>query len=243
MSVVEIIDKRPTHRSQRQTTDTSLEDTSSTPRPAASLINQLSFSVTGPPSRHHWKSDSEVERCEYENCATSFGFFERRHYCRQCGDIFCTQHCSSYFRLDQDCQFHQDGMLSRGCDPCTAEYHAWTKIVNNLEQPQQYGHTLPKQSSSLLPATTPSPPLLQKQSSPKKRPSISKRDLGVKQQPQAMETRNGFDKKDDQISEIEETPRTKNISIKNSNNKNKSNNDPAFNPAPSVPTDWQWSTF
>ncbi|KAI8336341.1 hypothetical protein BC941DRAFT_514515 [Chlamydoabsidia padenii] len=216
-------DKRPNYLAHKRSsvisppTSPDIQDTITKPT-AVTLVNRLSSSVTGPPSRHHWKSDSEVEHCEYIGCATSFGFFERRHHCRKCGDIFCSQHCSSYFRLDQDCQFHPNGILSRGCDTCTAEYSTWTKslkhhidlpLTNEQQQQQQQQHQHPKKTSF-----------------PKRHPGG-----GMTRQT------DDFEKDDDQ-------PTTRHIasSIK-INHKKKNNNDTVFTPVPSVPTDWQWSTF
>ncbi|KAI8990301.1 hypothetical protein BDB01DRAFT_833316 [Pilobolus umbonatus] len=79
--------------------------------------------VVGPPTKDHWKSDSEALSCNYKDCLSLFGLFERRHHCRRCGDIFCSKHCSNYFRLDQHAQFNIAGTLSRGCDRCLSELH------------------------------------------------------------------------------------------------------------------------
>ncbi|KAI9308547.1 hypothetical protein BJ944DRAFT_260060 [Cunninghamella echinulata] len=102
--------------------------------------------VTGPPAKLHWKPDSESEHCEYEGCATYFGIFERRHHCRRCGDIFCNQHCSNYFRLDQDCKFNNEGILCRGCDNCIHEYNQW--MENKLKNQQAANSTSSSSSSS-----------------------------------------------------------------------------------------------
>ncbi|CAO3652994.1 unnamed protein product [Cunninghamella echinulata] len=60
--------------------------------------------------------------CAYPGCTRAFGFFERRHHCRKCGDIFCSIHCSNYLRLNQDSEFHPKGFLSRGCDSCAENW-------------------------------------------------------------------------------------------------------------------------
>jgi hypothetical protein len=65
-------------------------------------------------------------------CPTSFGLFERRHHCRKCGDIFCSVHCSNYFRLDQFAQFHPKGVLSRGCDNCASDYIQWQEELRQM---------------------------------------------------------------------------------------------------------------
>ncbi|ORX76689.1 FYVE-domain-containing protein [Anaeromyces robustus] len=72
--------------------------------------------VLGPPSRSHWKPDSEVKACAA--CHRPFTFINRRHHCRRCGDIFCNQ-CASYtFRLDRNCKIDSKGVLSRVCRTC-----------------------------------------------------------------------------------------------------------------------------
>ncbi|KAF8437870.1 hypothetical protein BGX38DRAFT_1273809 [Terfezia claveryi] len=78
--------------------------------------------VTGPPHRRHWKDDSLSSTCDSPLCAKSFTLFERRHHCRKCGQIFCAAHTSNSVRLDQDCEFHPQGGLSRTCDSCFGEY-------------------------------------------------------------------------------------------------------------------------
>jgi hypothetical protein len=72
--------------------------------------------VLGPPTRSHWKPDSEVKACAA--CHRPFTFINRRHHCRRCGDIFCNQ-CASYtFRLDRNCKIDSKGVLSRVCRSC-----------------------------------------------------------------------------------------------------------------------------
>ncbi|KAI8998393.1 hypothetical protein BC832DRAFT_232986 [Gaertneriomyces semiglobifer] len=76
--------------------------------------------VTGPPTRAHWKPDSEASTCDL--CGERFGFILRRHHCRRCGGVFCLS-CSSHFvRLDQNAQFHPAGVISRVCRSCSDEY-------------------------------------------------------------------------------------------------------------------------
>jgi FYVE zinc finger len=38
-----------------------------------------------------WISDGEVSKCH--KCGTTFGFITRKHHCRQCGNIFCSNCC------------------------------------------------------------------------------------------------------------------------------------------------------
>ncbi|KAI9730203.1 MAG: hypothetical protein M1834_005967 [Cirrosporium novae-zelandiae] len=101
--------------------------------------------VTGPPTREHWKarifslqtfstisltfsieqSDSSSPTCDSPNCDCSFTLFVRRHHCRHCGRIYCSQHSLFTVRLDQNARFHYDGTHSRACDECWDAYKRW----------------------------------------------------------------------------------------------------------------------
>jgi len=87
--------------------------------------------VTGPPSKNHWKPDSEVSCCA--DCNRPFTLIFRRHHCRRCGDIFCNQCTSFTARLDQDCRFNPKGIESRICRKCNDERVSLKKI-NNSDQ-------------------------------------------------------------------------------------------------------------
>lgn len=78
--------------------------------------------VVGPPSKTHWKADSEAKKCTMTYCNRVFNLFERRHHCRRCGDIFCGFHCSHYIRLDQNNRFNLSGFASRVCNKCYDDY-------------------------------------------------------------------------------------------------------------------------
>ncbi|KAK9238365.1 hypothetical protein V1525DRAFT_401374 [Lipomyces kononenkoae] len=77
-------------------------------------------SVTGPPRRNHWVADDSVTDCQ--TCRKTFTFWDRRHHCRRCGHIFCAAHSSHLLRLDQNCNFHPSGTLSRTCDSCATDF-------------------------------------------------------------------------------------------------------------------------
>lgn len=105
--------------------------------------------VTGPPSRAHWKPDSEAVSCDAPTCLKTFSFFERRHHCRRCGNVFCAMHTPHFLRLDQNCRFHPSGELSRACDTCYNEYR---KLVqqrrNSVSSSSQSGSATPIMPSS-----------------------------------------------------------------------------------------------
>ena len=51
-----------------------------------------SWSVTDQPGRavaDHWIKDDSGDSCV--NCAVKFSFSERRHHCRNCGQLFCSK--------------------------------------------------------------------------------------------------------------------------------------------------------
>lgn len=65
-----------------------------------------------------WKKDSDREACAA--CKSGFSFFNRRHHCRGCGDLFC-KNCSG---IEVDCSHR--GFLSpqRVCIICGGQKHA-----------------------------------------------------------------------------------------------------------------------
>ncbi|KNE55848.1 hypothetical protein AMAG_01717 [Allomyces macrogynus ATCC 38327] len=72
--------------------------------------------LTDPPTRAHWRPDSEVSNCVA--CGVAFTLLERRHHCRKCGDVFCHACTATYARLDGHAQFHDHGHLVRVCQSC-----------------------------------------------------------------------------------------------------------------------------
>ncbi|KAI7880699.1 hypothetical protein K492DRAFT_162359 [Lichtheimia hyalospora FSU 10163] len=214
--------KRPTHLTLGQSTTVSrpplstldtiesptLTEQSSVDSKQQSLNSASSFSepVTGPPSRHHWKPDADSTHCAQFGCGTAFGLFERRHHCRKCGDIFCSDHCAQSIRLDQSSRFHPKGILSRCCNGCANDYRRWLTGLQDTHEQQQQDHDHGKEKHA-------------------------RRRTGIMtHQPHAMEGVTELGR--DDIVEANRHP----IAIK-------SKHEVAFNPIPSVPADWQWSTF
>jgi hypothetical protein len=81
--------------------------------------------VTGMPTRDHWKADAASSSCDSPTCRSSFGLFTRRHHCRHCGHVFCYNHTPHLVPLDQNARFHPEGVLSRACDLCWSAYQRW----------------------------------------------------------------------------------------------------------------------
>ncbi|KAH3688910.1 hypothetical protein WICPIJ_000083 [Wickerhamomyces pijperi] len=81
------------------------------------------------PTRAHWRRDTTRKCCAY--CSKPFTFFDRRHHCRKCGDIFCSEHTSHMVKLNEDAQFlnidvnefeKEQGILCKVCDGCYKQY-------------------------------------------------------------------------------------------------------------------------
>lgn len=99
-------------------------------------IQASSSFVTGPPTKNHWKPDSEVSYCS--DCRRAFNIINRRHHCRKCGDIFCGQ-CTNYTaRLDQDCHFNPKGVISRVCRLCHDDYQSRIILLVKNSEPARY---------------------------------------------------------------------------------------------------------
>lgn len=168
----------------------------------------------GPPSKDHWKLDSEAVGCNYQDCRSLFGLFERRHHCRRCGDIFCSKHCSNYFRLDQHAQFNMAGTLSRGCDRCLNELHEEKEKALHLKRNEMIAAKKKEFRNRIM-----------------------------TKQPQAMEGVLELSR-DDIVQPTTDNECTKRTSIRIGSNNDIIGSEGLFNPvAGSVPVNWHWSTF
>ncbi|KAI9363677.1 hypothetical protein BD770DRAFT_469612 [Pilaira anomala] len=215
--------KRPSHLTLAQPsrlqsdTDSAL-DVSLSKTTSRSPSSYIFDEVTGSPARDHWKQDSDSNHCGFLTCPTSFGLFERRHHCRKCGDIFCALHCSNYFRLDQFAQYHPRGVLSRGCDNCATDYIQWQEELRQMGKENISRRTSVAETKS----------------------NLKKRHAGIMtQQPQAMEGITELGRDDIVAPQQPKSTPSKGVTI----NKPTKKDQAAFNPIPSVPADWQWSTF
>lgn len=106
------------------------------------------------PTRRHWIKDEAAIRCGITGCPVVFNFFERRHHCRKCGGIFCSEHTSHYLYINHMAQFTTGGrgILSRVCNNCISDYNIF---IN-----REFGVNVPVEDSN--PTSTPlsSEPLL-----------------------------------------------------------------------------------
>lgn len=106
-----------------------------------------------PPTKSHWLPDSKRSSCNY--CHKLFTFWERKHHCRHCGDIFCQQHLGHWLYLNTDASFIIGGgglgTLSKICDGCLEEYE---NVVKNPKWKSQKLDSVNKQNGLLEPAAS-----------------------------------------------------------------------------------------
>ncbi|XP_066383787.1 protein FREE1-like isoform X1 [Miscanthus floridulus] len=75
--------------------------------------------------KDHWVPDEAVSKCTA--CAADFSAFNRRHHCRNCGDVFCDKCTQGRTPLNTDA----DAQPVRVCDRCMAEV---TQRLNNARE-------------------------------------------------------------------------------------------------------------
>ncbi|KAF0390607.1 FYVE-domain-containing protein [Gigaspora margarita] len=76
--------------------------------------------------RHHkrfslakrWVEDDEVSECQQAGCMIKFNWWNRRHHCRRCGNIFCSTHSAFSMLLFPDGSEDWGGVWSRVCEGC-----------------------------------------------------------------------------------------------------------------------------
>ncbi|KIW04853.1 uncharacterized protein PV09_04035 [Verruconis gallopava] len=108
--------------------------------------------VTGAPSRNHWKPDTASSCCDDSTCGREFTFFNRRHHCRRCGRIFCSEHSSHSVPLDHHARFHPEGQKGRACNSCWSDYRTWeTARVSRSNSTNSRDGSLPGTPSIPLP--------------------------------------------------------------------------------------------
>nr|CAG8565213.1 10267_t:CDS:2 [Entrophospora candida] len=65
-----------------------------------------------------WVEDDEVSVCRHADCNTKFNFWNRKHHCRRCGDIFCYKHSNYSMLLFADGNEDWGGVWSKVCEEC-----------------------------------------------------------------------------------------------------------------------------
>jgi hypothetical protein len=73
-----------------------------------------------------WILDDQINNCM--RCATSFGFFTRRHHCRVCGFLFCDS-CSN-----RTVGIPSLRLASRSCEDCFLVTKSESSIQKNIEE-------------------------------------------------------------------------------------------------------------
>ena len=69
-----------------------------------SIHKKHKIRIVEPKTIYHWVEDDAVTKC-YQ-CGVDFGFFTRKHHCRNCGRIFC-YNCSNYFMILKNNKTHK----------------------------------------------------------------------------------------------------------------------------------------
>ncbi|ANB15823.1 Pib2p [Sugiyamaella lignohabitans] len=95
----------------------------------SNYTKSASTSPVRAPPRYHWKPDYERDNCK--DCTTKFTFFDRRHHCRRCGDIFCGQHIKYTIILDQNLNFATTGYPCKSCWSCANDYEEFKRSYSN----------------------------------------------------------------------------------------------------------------
>lgn len=98
--------------------------------------NTTSTSNKLPINNSHWVPDELRKNCK--SCKIEFNFWERRHHCRHCGEIFCSKHLNKSIYLDANAKFifkknFNDEYLVKICDDCYNEFNKLKKIQNQNE--------------------------------------------------------------------------------------------------------------
>ncbi|KAI8083920.1 hypothetical protein BDF21DRAFT_492796 [Thamnidium elegans] len=64
-----------------------------------------------------WQKDVKVNTCSFKHCNTLFNWFQRKHHCRACGEIYCNTHSGNRLPLFSAKETHHP-VFSRVCDTC-----------------------------------------------------------------------------------------------------------------------------
>ncbi|KAF9573675.1 hypothetical protein EC968_008191 [Mortierella alpina] len=199
--------------------------------------DSMSMSTTSSragPGRAHWKPDHSTLVCTWPGCRLEFGFFDRRHHCRKCGDIFCSAHCSREVPLDQALDFNpSEGVLSRACVGCYEAFEQWQGILpSSSPKKVTFGH------GSML-GEREAEQEQQQQHSDAARSTVNnkpKRNIGHIPDGFLGGSSEDFGREDIVRQSRPAVPG--NIAIKK-----RPSTDQTTMPMPSVPHDWSWSTF
>ncbi|KAG9322677.1 hypothetical protein KVV02_008254 [Mortierella alpina] len=194
-------------------------------------VSMSTTSSRAGPGRAHWKPDHSTLVCTWPGCRLEFGFFDRRHHCRKCGDIFCSAHCSREVPLDQALDFNpSEGILSRTCVGCYEAFEQWQGVLpSSSSRKVTFG-----QGSMISEGETE-----QQQQHGDATKSLNKTKRNIGRIPDGFlggGSSEEFGREDIVRQSRPAVPG--NIAIKK-----RPSTDQVTMPMPSVPHDWSWSTF
>ncbi|KAG9129854.1 hypothetical protein Leryth_006990 [Lithospermum erythrorhizon] len=89
------------------------------------LTDWVNFIKPGNEEKDHWVPDEAVAKCTA--CGGAFSAFNRRHHCRNCGDLFCDKCTQGRIALTAD----ENAQAVRVCDQCMAEV---TQRLSNTKE-------------------------------------------------------------------------------------------------------------
>ncbi|KAL9559162.1 hypothetical protein MBANPS3_000566 [Mucor bainieri] len=69
-------------------------------------------------SADQWQADHQVDTCQDKQCDQGFNWFQRKHHCRGCGNIYCSTHSSNRLPLFTGDASACKPTFSRVCDSC-----------------------------------------------------------------------------------------------------------------------------
>ncbi|KAJ4774899.1 Zinc finger FYVE domain-containing protein 21 [Rhynchospora pubera] len=85
--------------------------------------------------KDHWVPDEAVKKCT--SCGGDFNAFNRRHHCRNCGDIFCDKCSQGRIALTAE----ENAQPVRVCDRCMAEVsHRLSTAIEAGNKPALQSH-------------------------------------------------------------------------------------------------------
>ncbi|KAG6506279.1 hypothetical protein ZIOFF_031601 [Zingiber officinale] len=79
------------------------------------LVDWMNLIKPANEEKDHWVPDEAVAKCT--SCGSDFGAFNRRHHCRNCGDIFCDKCTKGRIALTAD----ENAQQVRVCDRCMVQ--------------------------------------------------------------------------------------------------------------------------
>ncbi|CEP17740.1 hypothetical protein [Parasitella parasitica] len=65
-----------------------------------------------------WQPDQHIDVCQDKQCDQGFNWFQRKHHCRSCGNIYCSTHSGNRLPLFTGDASASNPTFSRVCDAC-----------------------------------------------------------------------------------------------------------------------------